>query len=522
MMSISSDSRPDESHAAVSLLDQLGVKISHLVADSRQLKPGDTFLACAGEQYDARNDIPKAIALGVNAIIWEKKGFFWKPEWNIPNLGITGLRHEAGKIASELYDHPSRHLWLVGITGTNGKTTCSHWYAQAMAALGKKTAVIGTLGHGFPGALHPSGHTTPDAVHLQQLMAEYLQQGASSLVMEASSHGLSQGRLTGSEFAVAVLTNLTRDHLDYHDSMDAYAAAKARLFFWKGLQYAVLNLDEVLGVELSQQLAGKDLSIIGYGFRQPHQTTQTAGNLKILYGSNLQCTTQHIGFDVAFGKQHASLQCNVTGHYNAYNLLAVLAILLAGNIHLDDAIAALQQVQPVPGRMEKLGGGDQPVVIVDYAHTPDALSEVLTGLRETLAGTRIKKRTRKNQEKLVCVIGCGGDRDRGKRPLIGEIAARLADEVIITSDNPRNENPDDIIREIMLGTNGKHCSAEVDRTAAIYRAIHGARKGDIVLIAGKGAEIYQEIQGKKYPFDDREIVRQVLHDLTGPELQVQG
>ncbi len=520
-MSTASSSRSNEG-CVTRLLSQLGVKVQHLVADSRKLKSGDTFLACAGEHHDARNDIPQAIALGVNAILWEKQGFSWKPEWNIPNLGIAGLRHEAGKIASAVYDHPSRHLRLVGITGTNGKTTCSHWYAQAMAALGKKTAIIGTLGHGFPGALHHSEHTTPDAVYLQQLMAEYLQQGASSLVMEASSHGLSQGRLTGSEFAIAVLTNLTRDHLDYHGSMDAYAAAKARLFFWEGLQHAVLNLDEVLGVELSQQLAGKSLSVIGYGFRQSHQITQISGNQKILYGSNLRFTTQHIGFDVEFCNRRANLQCNVTGRYNAYNLLAVMAILLASNIDFDDAIAALRQVQPIPGRMEKLGGGDQPTVIVDYAHTPDALNEVLTGLREILTGTHIKKQTRKNQAKLICIIGCGGDRDRGKRPMIGEIAAHLADEVIITSDNPRTENPADIISEVMAGATGKHCTAEIDRTAAIYRAIHGARKGDIVLIAGKGAETCQEVQGKKYPFDDRKVAQQVLHDLADPKLQVQG
>ena len=518
MINTSSDSKSDKGHVAC----QLNVKIQHLVADSRKLKPGDTFLACAGDQYDARKDIPQAIAQGVNAVIWEKQGFSWKPEWKIPNLGVAGLRHEAGKIASAAYGHPSRHLWLVGITGTNGKTTCSQWYAQAMAALGKRTAVIGTLGHGFPGTLHPSEYTTPDAVHLQQLMAEYLHQGASSLVMEASSHGLSQDRLIGSKFAVAVLTNLTRDHLDYHDSMDAYAAAKAKLFFWEGLQYAVLNLDEVLGVELSHQLAGKELSIIGYGFRQPRQTAHMADNQKILYGSNLQFTTQQISFDVEFCNRYARLQCNVTGRYNAYNLLTVLATLLASNIDLDDAINALQQIQPIPGRMEKLGGGDQPTVIIDYAHTPDALSEVLTSLREILAGTRVKKQTRKNQAKLVCVIGCGGNRDRGKRPLIGEIASRLADEVIITSDNPRHENPADIISEIMLGASGKHCTSEIDRTAAIYRAIHGARKNDIVLIAGKGAETNQEIQGKKYPFDDREVIRQVLQDLSSPELQVQG
>ncbi|BBL34493.1 UDP-N-acetylmuramoyl-L-alanyl-D-glutamate--2,6-diaminopimelate ligase [Nitrosomonas stercoris] len=505
------------------LLDRLSVKIQHLVADSRKLRSGDTFLACVGEQHDARNDIPRAIALGVNAIIWEKQGFSWKPEWKIPNLGVTGLRHEAGKIASQVYGYPSRYLRLVGITGTNGKTTCSHWYAQAMQALGEKTAVIGTLGHGFPGACIQTSCTTPDAVYLQQLMAEYLQSGARSLVMEASSHGLAQDRLAGSEFSIAVLTNLTRDHLDYHGSMDAYAAAKARLFFWEGLQHAVLNLDEVLGVELSQQLTQKDISVIGYGFRQPYDRVIYApNNHKILYGSNVRFTMQHISFDVEFDKQQASLHCHVTGRYNAYNLLAVLATLLVSGIDLQDAITALQCVRSIPGRMEKLGGEHQPIVIVDFAHTPDALSEVLTGLRETLTNTHSKKGTRKKRAKLVCVVGCGGERDRGKRPLIGEIAARLADEVIITSDNPRHENPKEIIDDIMRGAHGKHCSSEEDRAAAIYRAIHSAHQGDIVLIAGKGAETYQEIQGKKYPFDDREIVRQVLHDLAGPKLQARG
>jgi UDP-N-acetylmuramoyl-L-alanyl-D-glutamate--2,6-diaminopimelate ligase len=520
-MSASSSIGSDEVYLAC-LLDRLSVKIQHLVADSRKLRSGDTFLACAGEQHDARHDIPQAIALGVNAIIWEKQGFSWRPEWTIPNLGIAGLHHEAGKIASQVYGYPSRHLQLVGMTGTNGKTTCSHWYAQAMQVLGEKTAVIGTLGHGFLGALNHASHTTPDAVSLQQMMAEYLKLGAHSLVMEVSSHGLVQGRLTGSEFSIAVLTNLTRDHLDYHGSMDAYAAAKAKLFFWEGLQHAVLNLDEVLGVELSQQLARKDISIIGYGFRQPSHVVHAPGNQKILYGSNLCFTTQHISFDVTFCHQHASLSCNVAGRYNAYNLLAVLATLLANHVDFQDAVTALQQVQPIPGRMEKLGGGDQPVVIVDYAHTPDALSEVLTGLRETLIHTHTKKGVRKNQIKLICVIGCGGNRDRGKRPLIGEIAARLADEVIITSDNPRNENPRDIINEIMQGARGRHCATEEDRAAAIYRAIHGAHQGDIVLIAGKGAETYQEIHGKKYLFDDREIVRQVLNDLTDSKLQAQG
>lgn len=517
------ESRSKHADGIVShLLDHLGIRVQRLSSDSRKLKPGDTFIAYAGENHDARNDIPLAMAAGVNAVIWEKRGFSWNPEWKLPNLGIAGLRHKAGQIASQVYGNPSRQLWSVGITGTNGKTTCSHWYAQAMAALRNKTAIIGTLGNGFLGALARSEHTTPDSVQLQSLMAEFLQQGARSLVMEVSSHGLAQGRLLGTEFSVAVLTNLSRDHLDFHGSMDAYAAAKAKLFFWSGLKSAVLNLDDVLGVELSRQLAGRKLSVIGYGFKQPGHGYWAASNQKIVYGSNLQVTSRYIKFDVEFCGQFATLKCNVTGRFNAYNLLTVLAALLASDVGLNDAIMALHQVKPIPGRMEKLGGGEQPLVIVDYAHTPDALTEVLTGLRAMLVGGSRKKHIRSSQPRLICVIGCGGDRDRGKRPLIGEIVSRLADEVIITSDNPRNEHPQEIIKEIMRGVEGKHCSVEADRAAAIYRAIHGARKEDVVLIAGKGAENFQEINGRKYPFDDREVVRQVLHDLANLELRVQG
>ncbi|MGG7055108.1 UDP-N-acetylmuramoyl-L-alanyl-D-glutamate--2,6-diaminopimelate ligase [Nitrosomonas sp. ANs5] len=520
-MSVTSSSKSTDNFATC-LQDQLGITVRRLVADSRELLPGDTFVAYAGERYDARQDIPRAITLGVNAVIWEKQGYAWNPAWQLPNLAVTGLRHKAGQLASQIYGHPSRQLWLVGITGTNGKTSCSHWYAQAMTALGKKTAVIGTLGHGFSDALSHSAYTTPDAMQLQQLLAECLQQDAQSIAMEVSSHGLAQGRVIGSEFSVAVLTNLSRDHLDYHGSMDAYAATKAKLFFWHGLKRAVLNLDEVLGVELSRQLAGSNLPLIGYGFQQPRQDSWTAKNQQILYGSNLQVTAHNIAFDVEYCGQRARLQSNVTGRFNAYNLLAVLATLLASDIALEDAVAALQTVRPIAGRMEKLGGGSQPTVIVDYAHTPHALCEVLTGLREMLNGARTGNATRNKRPKLICVIGCGGDRDQGKRPLIGEIVSRLADEVIITSDNPRNEPPHDIIRDIMQGVHGGRCAIEADRAAAIYRAIHSARPGDVVLIAGKGAEAHQEIAGKKHPFDDREVARQVLHDLANLNLQVQG
>ncbi|MDT8363429.1 MAG: UDP-N-acetylmuramoyl-L-alanyl-D-glutamate--2,6-diaminopimelate ligase [Nitrosomonas sp.] len=506
---------------SIDSLDALDLKIHRLVTDSRELKPGDTFIAYAGENFDARQDIPEAIAIGVNAIIWEKKGFTWDPRWQLPNLAVTHLRQKAGLIASHLHDYPSRRLWLVGITGTNGKTSCSHWFAQAMTALGKKTAVIGTLGHGFANALTATTHTTPDAAQLQQLLAEFVQQQAQSVVMEASSHGLDQGRLTGAEFSVAVLTNLSHDHLDYHGTMDSYAATKAKLFFWPGLKSVVLNLDEVLGVELSRQLENKAVQVIGYGFKLPREGSWMTKNQQVLFGSNIQLRMDSIQFDVVFSGRQATLQCQVAGRFNAYNLLAVLATLIASGVDFDGAVQALRQIRPVPGRMELLGGGKHPVVIVDYAHTPDALSEVLAGLRETMASTH-QKPAGKDRARLICVTGCGGDRDRSKRPLIGEIAARLADEVIFTSDNPRSERPEDIIMEMLSGirdTQKDHCIVEIDRSAAIYRAIQQARRQDVVLIAGKGAEMHQQRQGRKCPHDDRKIVRQVLRDLVRQKMQ---
>lgn len=506
---------------AARVLTQLGVTVERLTMDSHQLKAGDTFLAYAGERYDARRDIPRAIAVGANAVIWEKNHFSWNPSWKIPNCGVTDLQAKAGLIASHVYGNPSSALKLVGITGTNGKTSCSHWYAQAMTVLGRKTGVIGTLGNGFLDTLKQSGNTTPDAVLLQAELAKMLQDGAESVAMEVSSHGLVQGRVNGAEFAVAVLTNLSRDHLDYHGSMDAYAAAKAKLFFWPSLKCAVLNLDDVLGMELSRQLAPKDIQVIGYGFNQPEQTGKIPQNLRILRGRNLAVTIDGLAFDVEFEGQRASLKVNVMCRFNASNLLAVLAALLASGADFHQAAAALLQISPIAGRMEKFGGGNQPVVIVDYAHTPDALEKVLAGLRETVYRNQARNKVGIRNPRLICVFGCGGDRDPGKRQLAGEITTRLADEVIITSDNPRSEEPCAIIDEIVAGISKRNYTIEEDRTSAIYQAIHNARKGDVVLIAGKGSEAYQEIKGKKIPFNDREIARQVLHDLANMKLQAQ-
>ncbi len=495
------------------LLDNLGVPIQNLVADSRMVKPGDTFLAYAGEKFDAREFIPQAIAAGANAVLWERQNFSWNPAWQLPALPIAGLQRKAGFIANHVYGYPSQKLRLVGITGTNGKTSCSHWFAQAMTILNKKTAVIGTLGNGFFGELEYSKNTTPDAILLQQKIAKFLQQGAENVAMEVSSHGAVQGRINGVTFTVAVLTNLSRDHLDYHGSMDAYAAAKAKLFFWPGLKCAVLNLDDVFGVELSRQLVSQSTQVIGYGFRQSESSN--LDQFRMVRGSNLKANLHGLAFDVAFEGSCEKLEVDLVGKFNASNLLAVLATMLASDVKLSDAVRSLQQVRGIPGRMEKFGGGNQPIVIVDYAHTPDALEKVLTTLREMLLTLGQKPDPVTEKAKLFCVFGCGGERDQGKRKLAGEVVTRFADEVIVTSDNPRSEDPLAIIDQIVVGAHtDTSYQIEENRALAIYQAIYSACQGDIVLIAGKGHEMYQEIDGQKIPFSDSQIVQQVLKDLA--------
>lgn len=499
----------------IHLLDDLGVSIKRLESDSRRVKPGDTFLAYSGKNFDARKFIPEAIKAGANAILWEKKNFSWNPEWQLPAMPITGLKEKTGLIASYVYGHPSEKLWLVGITGTNGKTSCSHWIAQAMSVLNNKTAVIGTLGNGFPGALESTINTTPDGVLLQQMMADYLHQGADSVAIEVSSHGIVQERINGAQFSVAVLTNLSHDHLDYHGSMDAYASAKAKLFFWPGLKHAVLNLDEVYGVELSRQLENKDIQVIGYGFMQPEMSGGVSDNLSVVRGSNLQSSIQGLSFDVEYQNECEHVAIDLIGRFNASNLLAVLSTLLTKGIKFTDAVNAIRQIKPIVGRMEKYGGDDLPFVIVDYAHTPDALEKVLVTLREVIKRSLGNTSSKNANAKLLCVFGCGGERDQEKRKKCGEVATRLADEVIVTNDNPRNESPQQIIDAIVSGAHqNANLSIEEDRACAIHQAIFSAKEGDIVLIAGKGHENHQEINGQKISFSDAKIVQQNLLELA--------
>ena len=488
------------------LLDTLDVSVTRLQTDSRLVQPGDTFIAYPGGQVDGRQFIAQAIANGANAVIWEAHGFSWDVEWNVPNLAVRDLRHHAGEIADHVYRRPSQKLWTVGVTGTNGKTSCSHWIAQALGALGRKAALVGTLGNGFPGDLQPTSNTTPDAVRLHGLLAEYLRQGAQAVVMEVSSHALAQGRVNGVKYDVALLTNLSRDHLDYHGDMQQYAMAKRRLFDWAQLKYAVLNLDDTFGNELAAQLQDREVEIIGYGLTETALEFAERLGVRMVYGGELKMDGSGVQMQLHTSWGGAALRSSLIGRFNASNLLGTLAVLLAGGIALQDAVAQLERLQAVSGRMQSFGGGDRPTVVVDYAHTPDALEKVLQALREV------------NTEcggQLICVFGCGGDRDRGKRPMMGNVAARLTDLCIVTSDNPRSEEPAEIIAAIVAGMERENYQIIEDREQAILHAIGHAHVRDTVLVAGKGHEACQEIRGVKRPFSDVAVAQRALQDWRG-------
>ena len=483
--------KSDLQSADVPDLQLLGVKPRGLSIDSRKVSKGEVFLAFPGDSSDGRRFIAQAIEAGACAVLWEKSGFEWDPAWRVPNLPVHGLREKAGEIASRFYGNPSQHLWMVGVTGTNGKTSCSQWIAQSLSRQGRRTAVIGTLGSGFIDALDPAQNTTPDPVSLQARLAGLREQGAVAVAMEVSSHGIEQGRVNGVKFDVALFTNLSRDHLDYHGSMAAYSAAKAKLFEWPQLEHAVLNLDDAFGAERAQRVDRARVNLIGYGFGKGE-----------IAGHRLDLSTRGLKLEIATPWGKGRIASALLGGFNAYNLLGVLGVLLASGVDFDNAIAALSELEPVPGRMQTVSLRDAPLVVVDYAHSPDALEKALETLRLTLApGAR-----------LHCVFGCGGDRDPGKRPLMGEIATRLADCCVITSDNPRSENARAIIADILAGAHPNY-HVEEDRATAILYALQSAAPEDVVLIAGKGHETWQEIGDRRLPFDDLEVAREMASRL---------
>ena len=454
--------------------------IRELTLDSRKVRPGDLFLAVPGTQQDGRVHIADAVARGASAVAFEAQGANEMTASSSELVAIKGLAGQLSAIAGRFYGEPSRGMHLVGITGTNGKTSVSQLLAQALDLLGEPCGIVGTLGNGFYGALELGRHTTPDPIGVQATLADMKNAGARAVAMEVSSHGLHQRRVAALAFDVAVLTNLSRDHLDYHGSMQAYAEAKAELFAWSGLRCRVLNLDDAFGRELAS--AEHDSRLISYSLED---------NSAYLYCRDAQFDELGVRGTLVTPRGEGNLRSSLLGRFNLSNLLAVVGSLLGLDYPLDEILKVLPQLQGPIGRMQRLGGGQKPLVVVDYAHTPDALEKVLEALRPHVKG------------RLLCLFGCGGDRDSGKRPLMAAVVERLADAVLVTDDNPRSEAPAQIFSDIRAGfTSPDSVQFVHGRGQAIAQLIAAASADDVLVLAGKGHEDYQEINGVRQPFSD--------------------
>jgi UDP-N-acetylmuramyl-tripeptide synthetase len=463
-----------------------------LHADSRKLQAGDGFVAWPGAATDGRQFIAQALAQGASACLAEAEG--------AEVFGFTdervalykGLKAATGPIAAEYFGHPSRALKMVAVTGTNGKTSTAWWLAQALARGGTRCAMVGTLGIGEPPLVTPTGLTTPDPVLLHSELRRFADTGVQACVMEASSIGIVERRMEGLQLDVAVLTNFTQDHLDYHDSMQAYWQAKAQLFDWPTLKAAVVNVDDTQGAQLHSLLKHRHLDVWTVGIDSNAR----------LQAFHLQNTATGQQFDVVEGQQVVTVQSASIGRYNVSNLLGVIAVQRALGVGLAEAAQYCANLVGVPGRLETMGGDNAPLVVVDYAHTPDALDKALLALRAV---------AQDRGGALWCVFGCGGDRDASKRPMMAAVAERNARHVVVTSDNPRSEKPERIIEDICKGFSYPQAAGvEVDRAAAIAAVLKKAMASDVVLLAGKGHEPYQEIAGKRYPFSDLEQARNAL------------
>jgi UDP-N-acetylmuramoyl-L-alanyl-D-glutamate--2,6-diaminopimelate ligase len=474
------------------------IMVSGLTLDNRKVEPDMAFVALRGTRQHGMAYAEAAVQAGAAVVLYEPEDGLTKPPLSVEAVPVASLREHLGTLADRFNSSPSTELFMVGVTGTDGKTSVSHFIAEALNAGDKDAAVIGTLGIGLPGQLQPATHTTPDALTVHGLLRSLRDDGFNTVAMEVSSHALDQGRVNGIRFDVAVLTNLTRDHLDYHGTVEAYAEAKRMLFHWPDLQTVVLNLDDAFGQRLADELRDTQVKVIGYGVGEI--AAYPAGTL---VAADARFDHNGIRARVTAGQEDGVLQAPVLGQFNLHNLLAALGALLAKGLKLDDALQRLHQVWVVPGRMERVAAGEDngKLVVVDYAHTPGALEQVLKAVRVHTHG------------RLLCVFGCGGDRDRGKRPLMAQKAESAADVVIVTDDNPRSENPQQIFEDIMQGiTNKVGVTFEHDRAKAIRLAISQAQPGDTVLIAGKGHETVQILANGTVPFDDRIQAAQALQE----------
>ncbi|RAU46995.1 MULTISPECIES: UDP-N-acetylmuramoyl-L-alanyl-D-glutamate--2,6-diaminopimelate ligase [unclassified Pseudomonas] len=462
--------------------------IRELTLDSRKVRPGDLFLAVPGLKVDGRDHITDAIAHGAAAVAYEAEGAKVLPITDIPMIPVKGLGAQLSDIAGRFYGDPSRSLNLVGVTGTNGKTSVTQLIAQALDALGERCGLIGTLGTGFYSELKSGIHTTPDPISVQSTLYDLKKAGAKAIAMEVSSHGLDQGRVTALAFDVAVMTNLSRDHLDYHGTMEAYGAAKAKLFAWDDLRCRVVNLDDDFGRQLASQVHPSRLI-----------TYSQEDSRAYLFCRDAQFDDDGVRATLVTPQGDHVLRSSLLGHFNLSNVLAAVGALLGLDYPLDEILKVLPGLEGPVGRMQRLGGGARPLVVVDYAHTPDALEKVLLALRPHAKG------------QLTCLFGCGGDRDRGKRPIMAEVVERLADKVLVTDDNPRTEDPAVIFDDIRAGFAAvEDVTFVAGRGQAIARIIAEAQAADVIVLAGKGHEDYQEIDGQRHPFSDLEEAAKAL------------
>ena len=469
------------------------IAVSGLAIDSREVKPGDLFMAYRGTYVNGIEYIDAAIKAGAIAVAIDAEEIMDETKLSVPLIKVNRLRQQVGIIASRFYEEPSKAIQVIGVTGTNGKTTVSYLIAQTLSMCGKHSALIGTLGYGRFKQIESGHMTTPDPIKLHSLFANWRNE-IDSVAMEVSSHALDQGRVAGVEFDIAVFTNLSRDHLDYHHSLESYGEAKSLLFKFPGLKHAVINADDDYGKKLIKELLGK-VDLVAYTLNK-NQSEYRDIRVVSCDVKQLDELTTRLTVESPWGTE--VINTSLLGIFNLENILAAFSVLCLTGISTEETAKAISGFNGIPGRMEYFSAKDKPLLVVDYAHTPDALEKALKALRPYCKG------------KLYCVFGCGGDRDTGKRKQMGMIAESLADNVVLTNDNPRSEKPEHIVKQILVGIKAKDkVTIRYDRSDAITNTFLNADKDDVVLIAGKGHETTQQIGKDLLPFSDRELARRL-------------
>lgn len=475
------------------------VEVSGVAIDSRLVKPGDLFMAYRGTNVNGIDYIDDAVNNGAVAIVIDEQEDIEQQSISVPVVEVSNLRQQVGTIVSHFYNDPSSQMNVIGITGTNGKTTISYMVAQVLSALDKKSSVIGTIGNGQFGQVESANMTTPDPVKLHSLFNDWRNE-VDFVVMEVSSHALDQGRVVGTQYDTAIFTNLSRDHLDYHETIEAYANAKFQLFQFPELKNAIVNIDDAYGLQLVKQIPDA-VAVIAYSKKQIELDINRK-NISFVYCEDIQSKQLGTLLKINSPWGIVSVDINLLGEFNVENVLAAFASLCVSGLPAESVATALSEFSGAPGRMEYFSSVDnresKPLLVVDYAHTPDALEKVLITLRQYCSG------------ELYCIFGCGGDRDTGKREQMGSVAESLSDHVILTNDNPRTESEEKIVNDILKGIKDKNnINIKYDRSDAIINTFLNAKKDDVILIAGKGHETTQEIGSTLLPFSDRELARRL-------------